>query len=362
MNLSSNSKVQFVTPNVNDVLSGRGTTINVHPGNEKFRTLVQQQKHDFMYAEARKDKRLIASGIIEKISSQDPPGRFLQEIVNFDGDVEEIGDKEAAAASGINQLLLKKKWVVCDHEKAMSKAMHRLREKEWQGGKMIRQKRRMDELNTLLGGQNVGGEGLVQQIIKRRQLEDSLIMDRLGGGGGMQGSGFQLPMGLPPAVPTALQGLGGSSMAQLLGGNQPPNMAAMQQQQQAVKHEPAEISRLLQEAMGGNAPTNASQNANNNNVDSTSDSTSNAASSFGQGLAMGMGVAHNQGPRTFEQGLAIGFALARSGVQQLPNGIAAQPQHAQAVPAMNEESIRSLMEFQQSMNEMKSDQPKDANV
>jgi len=76
-----------------------------------------------MYAEARKDKRLIASVIIEKISSQDPPGRFLQEIVNFDGDVEEIGDKEAAAASGINQLLLKKKWVVCDHEKAMSKAM-----------------------------------------------------------------------------------------------------------------------------------------------------------------------------------------------------------------------------------------------
>jgi len=77
-----------------------------------------------MYAEARKDKRLIASGIIEKISSQDPPGRFLQEIVNFDGgDVEEVGDKEAAAAAGINQLLLKKKWVVCDHEKAMSKAM-----------------------------------------------------------------------------------------------------------------------------------------------------------------------------------------------------------------------------------------------
>ena len=226
---------------------------------------------------------------------------------------------------------------------------------------MIRQKRRMDELNTLLGGQNVGGEGLVQQIIKRRQLEDSLIMERLGGGGGMQGSGFQLPMGLPPAVPTALQGLGGGPMAQLLGGNQPPNMAAMQQQQQQAKHEPAEISRLLQEAMGGNAPTNASQNTNNNNMDGTSDSTSNAANSFGQGLAMGMGVAHNQGPRTFEQGLAIGFALARSGVQQLPNGISPQPQHA-PVPAMNEESIRSLMEFQQSMNEMKSDQPKDGNV
>ena len=223
----------------------------------------------------------------------------------------------------------------------------------------------MDELNTLLGGQNVGGEGLVQQIIKRRQLEDSLIMDRLGGGGGMQGSGFPLPMGLPPAVPTALQGLGGGSMAQILGGNQPPNMAVMQQQQQqqqqqAVKHEPAEISRLLQEAMGGNAPTNASQNS--NNMDGTSESTPNAASSFGQGLAMGMGVAHNQGPRTFEQGLAIGFALARSGVQQLPNGIGGAQQHAQNVPAMNEESIRSLMEFQQSMNEMKSDQPKDANV
>jgi len=65
------------TPNVNDVLCGRGGSINSHAGNEHFRQLVEKRKRVYLTARFKREKRLIASSIVSEIQALDPPGRFL---------------------------------------------------------------------------------------------------------------------------------------------------------------------------------------------------------------------------------------------------------------------------------------------
>lgn len=65
------------TPNVNDVLCGRGGSINSHAGNEHFRQLVEKRKRVYLTARFKREKRLIASSIVSEIRELDPPGRFL---------------------------------------------------------------------------------------------------------------------------------------------------------------------------------------------------------------------------------------------------------------------------------------------
>mmetsp|Transcript_12280 Transcript_12280/g.21564 ORF Transcript_12280/g.21564 Transcript_12280/m.21564 type:complete len:429 (-) Transcript_12280:340-1626(-) len=62
-----------------DVLSGRGVNIAQHPGNERFRALVNT-RHDESYCESftTREKRALAQEIIDHIQSLDPPGRFLK--------------------------------------------------------------------------------------------------------------------------------------------------------------------------------------------------------------------------------------------------------------------------------------------
>jgi hypothetical protein len=76
---SPDEKVYRTTvPNKNDVLCGRGGTINSHPGNEQYRSIVDSKKRVYLTARFKREKRLIATSIVDQIRNMDPPGRFLQ--------------------------------------------------------------------------------------------------------------------------------------------------------------------------------------------------------------------------------------------------------------------------------------------
>jgi len=127
----------LLIPTVNDVLLGRGTLINSHPGNEHFRSLVNSKKSSFVNAPLRKNKREIAQSIIHEIQALNPPGRFLIE------SDDKFTSNSQSAPPTIHPLVLKKGWVLVDDDKALDKVMHRLRERD----KGVPKKRRRDEWN-----------------------------------------------------------------------------------------------------------------------------------------------------------------------------------------------------------------------
>jgi hypothetical protein len=82
---SKKAKRQFPPPfpdliygyHANDVLNGRGATINVHPGNKQFRDLCASRKEEFDSAR-NIQKREIALQIVQSVLEWNPPGRFLE--------------------------------------------------------------------------------------------------------------------------------------------------------------------------------------------------------------------------------------------------------------------------------------------
>jgi hypothetical protein len=64
-------------PHPNDVLCGRGGGSNNHPGNESFRSLVNEVKLPYVNC-SKLEKPLIARRVVEAVRNQTPPGRFLQ--------------------------------------------------------------------------------------------------------------------------------------------------------------------------------------------------------------------------------------------------------------------------------------------
>lgn len=87
---------EFTTkdPCENDVLCGRGGSINSHPGNERFRILVEKRKRVYLTARFKREKRLIACSIVSEIRALDPPGRFLSRDAKS-GLWKDIGDEKA---------------------------------------------------------------------------------------------------------------------------------------------------------------------------------------------------------------------------------------------------------------------------
>jgi hypothetical protein len=81
-------------PGPNDVLCGRGGSINSHAGNERYRQLVDKRKRVYLTARFKREKRLIASSIVSEIRTLDPPGRFLQQ-EKTSGLWKDIGDEKA---------------------------------------------------------------------------------------------------------------------------------------------------------------------------------------------------------------------------------------------------------------------------
>jgi hypothetical protein len=84
------------TPNVNDVLSGRGGRVNAHAGNMQFRELVARRKKGYLSTATKKlDKAHIAADIVYSIRRMTPPGRFLKEEADGSGVWWDIGDTRA---------------------------------------------------------------------------------------------------------------------------------------------------------------------------------------------------------------------------------------------------------------------------
>jgi len=70
--------VEIQEPGKNDVLSGRGNSVNFHPGNEYFRLLVKQYRVEYV-ACPKPLKGHFSKLIVDNILSLDPPGRFLKQ-------------------------------------------------------------------------------------------------------------------------------------------------------------------------------------------------------------------------------------------------------------------------------------------
>ena len=81
-------------PHDNDVLCGRGGSINSQTGNERFRQLVEKRKRVYLTARFKREKRLIANSILSEIRSIEPAGRFLSRDP-VTGSWYDIGDEKA---------------------------------------------------------------------------------------------------------------------------------------------------------------------------------------------------------------------------------------------------------------------------
>jgi hypothetical protein len=75
---TAQQKVEVGKQRQHDVLSGRGSRISNHPGNEYFRYLVRSSKLRYLESKTQSEKKTIILQIIQNIEAQSPPGRFLQ--------------------------------------------------------------------------------------------------------------------------------------------------------------------------------------------------------------------------------------------------------------------------------------------
>jgi len=64
-------------PLKHDVMYGRGANTNYHPGNKKFRNMVEIQKKRYV-GSTRKEKGMIALEVLQQYRQLSPPGRFLK--------------------------------------------------------------------------------------------------------------------------------------------------------------------------------------------------------------------------------------------------------------------------------------------
>ena len=88
-----------------DVLLGRGSGPNAHPGNVIFRKMVEDRRSDYLAAQKRQMKNDIATAIITEIRKHG--GRFLK--------------KKSEAEPNL--------WVLADEEEVSEKVKHALRQK-----------------------------------------------------------------------------------------------------------------------------------------------------------------------------------------------------------------------------------------
>eukprot|EP00588_Corethron_pennatum_P009867 CAMPEP_0194281462 /NCGR_PEP_ID=MMETSP0169-20130528/20766_1 /TAXON_ID=218684 /ORGANISM="Corethron pennatum, Strain L29A3" /LENGTH=509 /DNA_ID=CAMNT_0039026525 /DNA_START=340 /DNA_END=1869 /DNA_ORIENTATION=- len=85
--------VSIRTPLPHDVLCGRGGGTNNHSGNERFRTLVNDNKRAYLQS-SKREKPEVSRKIVAEIRSLNPSGRFLQKN-NTSGLWDDIGDQKA---------------------------------------------------------------------------------------------------------------------------------------------------------------------------------------------------------------------------------------------------------------------------
>jgi len=105
------------TPHHHDVLCGRGSNINTHPGNVTFRRLVNGHKVAYVNG-SRRDKGSIARHIVAMVRQQDPPGRFLARDVSSNSS----GGSQQGQGAGPGL------WFEIDDKEALAKCSQALRE------------------------------------------------------------------------------------------------------------------------------------------------------------------------------------------------------------------------------------------
>lgn len=98
-------------PHPNDILCGRGGSINNHPGNKIYRKWVHERKNLYNLAISKSEKARISREIINLVQALDPPGRFLTR------------DPDSTPMVGAAIW-----WVEIDDIKAMAKTSQALRE------------------------------------------------------------------------------------------------------------------------------------------------------------------------------------------------------------------------------------------
>ena len=101
-----------------DVLCGRGSGPNDHPGNIAFRQIILSRKVDYMTAKARTDKARIAQEIVDRVErgcGASEPGRFLRKM-----QAEELKERGYDREDDV--------WVVVDRATALEKAKQALRQ------------------------------------------------------------------------------------------------------------------------------------------------------------------------------------------------------------------------------------------
>jgi len=94
INSDPNALSNIESPGPNDVMTGRGRGINDHPGNIKFRRIVEDSKPTYKATTSKAEKTTIAINIVTKWRALDPPGRFLKKNEKT-GLWDDTGDKEA---------------------------------------------------------------------------------------------------------------------------------------------------------------------------------------------------------------------------------------------------------------------------
>mmetsp|Transcript_6849 Transcript_6849/g.10070 ORF Transcript_6849/g.10070 Transcript_6849/m.10070 type:complete len:619 (-) Transcript_6849:186-2042(-) len=95
-----------VTPQENDVLSGKSNKIRSHSGNLTFRKLVTERAQDYAKATASKkgSKKRIVEEIIKEIQNSSPRGRFLHKGSNESNSWVEVTDHQAIYAQVVAAL------------------------------------------------------------------------------------------------------------------------------------------------------------------------------------------------------------------------------------------------------------------
>ncbi len=94
----------IVSKGKNDVLTGRGNSINLHPGNERFRCLIQKRKETYQNLKTRPQKKRFSERIIDEVQLYG--GQFLKRLP---GSLDEI-------------------WILQDRNKAREKVSQALRD------------------------------------------------------------------------------------------------------------------------------------------------------------------------------------------------------------------------------------------
>ena len=87
-------KKNITKPHPHDILSGRGNGVNMHPGNQYFRSLVQHLKNEYVVSD-RSDKPLFAKLVYGHVQALNPPGRFLKHEKKGMTDWVDMGEKLA---------------------------------------------------------------------------------------------------------------------------------------------------------------------------------------------------------------------------------------------------------------------------